>query len=168
MNYSVPMIARLSDFDFLRSAFPSESKDAKEVVLTDDEIRQLLAIKVGSTSLLSSTTPGIVYDVISMIRTLGFSQTVTDLKSLISSGTITENNYTRFLVFESKIFEKQQVDFNKDLNKMQQRPEPVVGLIACPKCKSKNTVTDYLQTRRADEGYTFIIICNNCGARSRL
>ena len=168
MNYSVPMLAQTSDFEFLRSIVPSESKDEKEMVLTDDQIRQLLSIKVGSKTLLSSATPGTIYDVISMIRTLGFSQTVTNLKTLISSGTITENNYTRLLVFESKIFEKQQEDFNKDLNKIQQRPEPVIGLVSCPKCKSKNTVTDYLQTRRSDEGYTFIIICNNCGTRNRL
>ena len=172
MSFYIPILSQVGDFDYLRSFLPKKSvtdeKTSQTVGFSDDDIKELLSVKVGNKILLSSSSPGVVYDVISMIYYIGLSPTIANLKSLVESKTINEENYTRFLIFESKIFQKQQESFDKDLSKMQQKPEPVQGLVQCPKCKSKNTVTDYIQTRRADEGYTFITICNNCGTRSRL
>jgi DNA-directed RNA polymerase subunit M/transcription elongation factor TFIIS len=182
MNYGTPVLAQVDNFEFLRRLFPKKSADQKDTVskielnttgvqspaLSDDEIKELLKIKIGNKTLLSNSNPGIVYDVMSMIRLLGITETISNLNKLVSSGTFNESNFDRFLFFETKSFEKEQVNFSKDLIKMQQQPEPVKGLVPCPRCRSKNTVISYLQTRSSDEGYTFIIICNNCGARSHL
>lgn len=36
------------------------------------------------------------------------------------------------------------------------------GLTTCPNCKSSNVDYQHVQTRRADEGLTLLVKCNDC------
>jgi len=78
---------------------------------------------------------------------------------------ISENNFAWNNTFYNKFYEKR---LYKD-NMLAKPPEIREGEIECPKCHLKKTLVVEMQTRSADEGFTYAIHCFNpkCKAKTK-
>jgi DNA-directed RNA polymerase subunit M/transcription elongation factor TFIIS len=65
------------------------------------------------------------------------------------------------LKWDSSAYKEQQNNRQIRDNMLANPPEVREGEIACPKCKQKKTLVVEMQTRSADEGFTYWIHCLN-------
>lgn len=133
----------------LTKIFPEEkSKDLKK----------LLDLKFKDEKLFSIEAKNFLYEIISMIRDIGYPATYDYLKEAVSS------SGTRRQILDNspqyrKIAEK---NFMEKVNNLRKK-EKIEGIYTCGKCGSKETVTSQKQVRAADEPATDFNTCLKCG-----
>lgn len=67
------------------------------------------------------------------------------------------------LVFDMPTFTAQKNQYLADTDRQRRAISVMVGVIACSRCRSKNTATVQIQTRSADEAIMTMTSCFACG-----
>ena len=90
----------------------------------------------------------VLYDTIGRLQTEDFETVYEDLKN-------------KNLDFKSSNYKKMQ-ELQESLDYIVEHPPEIKeGEIECPKCKTKKTIIQEIQTRSCDEGFTYKLHCYN-------
>lgn len=147
--------------DILRNIEYSFNEDKK---LTEKQIKSLISLKAGDVPLLEvkNTERAIFLEVVDMLNNIGFDESYKYLKSKQKE----ENKYEIIRKSPQETLQNARVRYFLDMTfKLRESSKGVKGLYTCPKCKSKNTVTMSVMTRRADEPLTEKSECLTCGTK---
>jgi DNA-directed RNA polymerase subunit M/transcription elongation factor TFIIS len=124
--------------------------------LSDKQINTLLKLKYKDGLLLTLKDRNFILEVVGLINTIGFEETVSHLKSN-SKETVRFN-----LIKNSEPFKPSKQRFfletTKDL-----RTVKIESYVRCKRCKEYQVDTFTKQMRSGDEGETTIYKCRNCG-----
>jgi DNA-directed RNA polymerase subunit M/transcription elongation factor TFIIS len=74
------------------------------------------------------------------------------------------NIQTKAELFECDIFDEHRENLKSRRERLT-KPNEEGSMGACIRCRGMNTFLEEKQTRAADEGKTFTIVCGTCGAR---
>lgn len=77
----------------------------------------------------------------------------------------------RETIYKSPLFADLQEEEKEHMDNIRWEPDPVRGIFRCPdkiNCGSGNVVSTALQKRPGDEGATFFIKCQLCGAEATI
>ena len=159
------------------SALPAPSRQRKEgpsqsiesifakykslLKLTDKQIEKLLSLKNKNEYIFTYQNIGFIYEVFSMIRSLGFDETYRFLTTAKFDSKLIQARK----IFESDAFERERTAYQVDISRLRDEYQvPVKGLVKCKKCFSQNTqnMTNDRQ-RGGDEGMIYRVHCNDCG-----
>ena len=128
-----------------------------ETLLSATRIKKADAARLAELIIEYDEPREIVYEVVGMINTNINVETIVD-----------DLSHDRLNWYASPF--RKIVETRKQKDQMIEKPpEMREGEIECPKCKQKKTIIVEMQTRSADEGYTYFIHCLNekCKAVTR-
>lgn len=137
-----------------------------EKLFNEDQIYKLTSIQLKynlqKINLISLELKDVLYEVVSYC-----TENPTEIDSLIDNlEDITLNNENLTpdeILFKSRIFKEQEKYYFKELENSRVKINIQKGLLPCPKCKTKMTLTVEKQTRSGDEGTTLFNSCTKCG-----
>lgn len=135
------------------------SSDLNGFKLTSQQKKKLKELKIKSgdhyTNMLSMDEEELLFEIICNISSYGFDYMYQYLKeSEDKRKPDILNNLPGMKEAKIKNYELDTITLRKK--------EKVFGIYKCPKCKSENTETVTLQTRRSDEPETNFNTCNAC------
>lgn len=142
--------------------------------LTSDQIDTLINLTYGDQFLLdlkdikddNNASNNFFYEVVGMLYKYGYAKTYDFLLKLSEKEDLVVNGK---LVFESFAFEKEQMKYLGEIERMRDKIErQTQGLYPCKNCGSRDTSDENVQERSGDEAPTYYVICNSCGKRSRV
>lgn len=94
----------------------------------------------------------LIYEIIGLLKKLSYKDVLNDL----------ENGK---LGWNSIYYKEQRNHLHLQDSQLENPPKIQDGEIECPKCKSTQTMVIEMQTRSADEGFTYYINCFNPNCR---
>lgn len=127
--------------------------------LNKEQINILSDLKYVDGSLaIDVNDPGYAYEFLSLLRMIPFDDLVNETKKIKKD--IRDFNS----IFESQVFENEQIKENIDADIFLNRPA-IKSNKMCPNCKQHAIESFNKQLVSADEGTSVVNICNNCGFR---
>jgi DNA-directed RNA polymerase subunit M/transcription elongation factor TFIIS len=134
--------------------------------ITPKQIEELTSLKRGDNNLLNITDSdgqGFLYETIYLLNTKGFEYTYEKLNEIANNYNIKMNaNF----ILETSIFEKEQLDYQKEISRLRDKIEntDVESIEPCPKCKSYSVSYQRAERQRGgDEAEITKYSCNACG-----
>jgi DNA-directed RNA polymerase subunit M/transcription elongation factor TFIIS len=158
------------------SALPAPSRQRKEgpsqsiesifakykslLKLNDKQIEKLLSLKNKNEYIFTYQNIGFIYEVFSMIRSLGFDETYRFLTTTTFDSKIISSKK----IFESDIFERERTTYQIDISRLRDEFQvKAKGLVKCKRCQSQNTENmNNDRQRGGDEGMIYRVRCNDC------
>jgi DNA-directed RNA polymerase subunit M/transcription elongation factor TFIIS len=110
--------------------------------------------------ILTLESPGFFYEIVWMIKQLGYSATY----AFLNKEWPEDYNIRKKMIFESPLLEKNREKLLADMTVYQNQNDVEMGE-PCKRCGSENTVAVGKQSRSADEAETIKIWCGSCGYR---
>lgn len=133
------------------------------VGLDQTQARQLVGLAVGTTPLLSvEDRPGI-YQLVSLIDQLGWTDGLAYVQSQLTDPNLTVSQAMANIINNSPLMSKAKDRMMLDMDRYRRKVTSGKGLHTCRGCGSKETVSVQKQLRSADEPMTTIITCTECG-----
>jgi DNA-directed RNA polymerase subunit M/transcription elongation factor TFIIS len=129
--------------------------------INDKQIDKLLSLKNKNEYIFTYQNIEFVYEIFSMIRSLGFDETYRFLTTVIFESKIIPSKK----IFESDVFERERNTYQIDISRLRDEVQvKAKGLVKCKRCQSQNTenMTNDRQ-RGGDEGMIYKVHCNDCG-----
>lgn len=97
-----------------------------------------------------------VYETIGLIKKYGYNEALKFLRD-------NKDNVEEKSIFNSSIFDINRRKLKSEIEKLRTTIKiKSEGIFTCPKCKSKNTSYQEVQTRAGDEAATIFVNCNEC------
>jgi DNA-directed RNA polymerase subunit M/transcription elongation factor TFIIS len=134
--------------------------------VTPKQIEELTSLKRGDVNLLNlndSTGQGFLYETIYLLNSKGFEYSYELLTEIANNYDIKTNaNF----ILETSIFEKEQLDYQKEISRLRDKIEnaDIESIEPCPKCKSYNVTYQRAERQRGgDEAEITKYSCNACG-----
>jgi len=129
--------------------------------INDKQIDKLLSLKNKNEYIFTYQNVGFIYEVFSMLRSLGFDETYRFLTTTKFDSKIIPARK----IFDSDSFERERTAYQFDISvlrdELQVKPK---GLVKCKKCYSQNTENQTNDRQRGgDEGMIYKVHCNDCG-----
>ena len=136
------------------------SEYADDLNITKKDIIKLSNLKKNGEYILSSNNFNFVYEIIGMLRVNGFQDTYEYLEKLDIKGKPSSK-----LIFNSLLFEAEETLYQVEIARIRDEFNvKIVGLYACRKCGSQNTLdTISSKQRSSDEAMIYDITCQDCG-----
>ena len=124
--------------------------------ITSTQESQLMALTFGGVKLSSPSMKNMMYEIIGMIKTLGFEKTYDYLKTV-------ETNNVKTVVFGSPLFQEQRERHQINTELKRGKFEVSKGAEKCKRCGSQNVFSVSQQRRSSDEPETTFYSCLGCG-----
>ncbi len=118
-----------------------------------------LAYKNGTPLLSLEENSGFVFEVIGLLKKIGYDKTLEFLKTIKA----TQEIPTSKTVFKNDIFIPQKEFYIGEISKIRDAIKVKEGTVTCIKCGEKNTLESESQTRSSDEMKTYKVYCYDCG-----
>lgn len=159
------------------SALPAPSRQRKEgpsqsiesifakykslLKINDKQIDMLLSLKNKNDYIFTYQNMGFIYEVFSMIRSLGFEETY----RFLTTTTFDSKVISSKKIFDSDAFERERTIYQRDISRIRDEFQvKAKGLVKCKRCHSQNTENQTNDRQRGgDEGMIYKIQCNDCG-----
>ena len=129
--------------------------------INDKQIDKLLSLKNKNEYIFTYQNIEFVYEIFSMIRSLGFDETYRFLTTVNFESNVIPSKK----IFESDVFERERTTYQIDISRLRDEFQvKAKGLVKCKRCQSQNTenMTNDRQ-RGGDEGMIYKVHCNDCG-----
>lgn len=134
--------------------------------LSDDIIYDLTSIPYGDDrNLLTVDNKQLIYDIVGVLLDPNMSPEESNKFIDDLYDTELKNVHQKDIFFDTHIFNNAKELYYKELSDSHNSIIIQEGIYTCNKCKSKRTFHIEKQTRSADEGYTVIIHCLDCGEK---
>jgi len=154
----------------LRSVYNAKEEKNITMILKEygnisaEQTRELLNVEYKGDSLLSlKRDPDFVYEIIGLLREVGFAKVLTFLKFV---KTLPEINAKAIL--KNDIFAKERETYESDIFRLIDKVKVKESGMPCGHCGSKQTITQDKQLRAGDEAADYFIVCISCNHKTRL
>lgn len=132
--------------------------------VSSDEVKELLNVEYKGDSLLSmKRDPDLVFEVIGLLREVGYKKTLNFLKFV---KTLPEVNAK--VILKNDLFEKERETYEGDIFRLIDKVKVKESGMPCGHCGSKQTITQDKQLRAGDEAADYFIVCISCNHKTRL
>ena len=126
--------------------------------LEKNQIDKLIKLKHNDNAMLSLKNRPFLYDIIGLVKILGFDKAYEYLKKN------QKREHDIDILKQAPPFREAKVEYYVNLTaQIREKAEQKLSIYECPRCKARNVQTETKQTRRADEAVTEINTCRECG-----
>lgn len=155
-----PILLATDDLNSLvRIAVELDTKPNRKSV--ESRIEGVIALKYPSGELLSSVkNPIWLYEMGAMFRELGYDISMAYLEAAVRESVKPYDLFTG-----SPLFSEEQVKFRVRIRNLTRTVVINKGAHRCPRCKSQDTLSTFIQVRSGDEGATEYVTCIHCEIR---
>ena len=128
--------------------------------LSKKQIDTLLNLQRDGEYILSSSNINFVYELISMIKAIGYDETLIYLQNLESGKRLTAKS-----ILDSVMFEREETLYQAETSRIRDLFQvKVSGANKCNKCGGYNTLSTISGGQRSsDEALNYDILCQDCG-----